>query len=226
MYEIGADSGRYYSVNVPLKEGIDDETYMSVFKPVIQSVMEYYQPTCVVLQCGADSLGSDRLGCFNLSVKGHGECVQVVKDYGLPMLVLGGGGYTKRNVARCWTHETAVLLNEQISNEIPYNEYLEYFAPDFSLHPDISIKQENLNTKQYLEFIRMTTNDNLKNLIAAPSVQMHDVPPDLLSLENTEEPDPDIRPTEEEMDKRVEPANEFYDGDKDNDKENDGFLDV
>ena len=24
MYEIGAESGRYYSVNVPLKEGIDD----------------------------------------------------------------------------------------------------------------------------------------------------------------------------------------------------------
>lgn len=24
------------------------------------------------LQCGADSLGCDRLGCFNLSIKGHG----------------------------------------------------------------------------------------------------------------------------------------------------------
>lgn len=28
------------------------------------------------------------------------------------------------------------------------SEYLEYFAPDFQLHPDISTKQENLNTKQ------------------------------------------------------------------------------
>ena len=25
-----------------------------------------------MLQCGADSLGCDRLGCFNLSIKGHG----------------------------------------------------------------------------------------------------------------------------------------------------------
>ena len=24
MYEVGAESGRYYSVNIPLKEGIDD----------------------------------------------------------------------------------------------------------------------------------------------------------------------------------------------------------
>ena len=44
-----------------------------------------------------------------------------MKDYGLPLLVLGGGGYTKRNVARCWTSETAVILDEEISNEIPYN---------------------------------------------------------------------------------------------------------
>jgi acetoin utilization deacetylase AcuC-like enzyme len=47
--------------------------------------------------------------------------VKVVKDFGLPMLVLGGGGYTKKNVARCWTYETAILLNEVISNEIPFH---------------------------------------------------------------------------------------------------------
>ena len=49
------------------------------------------------------------------------ECVKIVKNYGLPTLVLGGGGYTKRNVARCWTYETGVLLDEDISNDIPYN---------------------------------------------------------------------------------------------------------
>lgn len=26
MYEIGANSGKYYTVNVPLKEGIDDNS--------------------------------------------------------------------------------------------------------------------------------------------------------------------------------------------------------
>ena len=36
-------------------------------------------------------------------------------------MVLGGGGYTVRNVARCWTHETAVLIDDEINNEIPYN---------------------------------------------------------------------------------------------------------
>ncbi len=50
MYEIGMESGRYYSVNVPLKDGIDDSMYFGLFKPCIQSVMDYYRPTCIVLQ--------------------------------------------------------------------------------------------------------------------------------------------------------------------------------
>lgn len=46
--------------------------YHNLFKPVIQCVIENYDPKAIVLQCGADSLGSDRLGCFNLSFDGHG----------------------------------------------------------------------------------------------------------------------------------------------------------
>lgn len=30
------------------------------------------------------------------------ECVEFVKSFKIPLLVLGGGGYTVRNVARCW----------------------------------------------------------------------------------------------------------------------------
>lgn len=49
--------------------------------------------------------------------------VKIVKGYGLPLLVLGGGGYTVRNVARCWTYETAVLLDmeNEISDDLPYS---------------------------------------------------------------------------------------------------------
>lgn len=61
--------------------------------------------------------------------------------------------YTLRNVARCWTYETSLLVEEQISNELPLTEYLEYFAPDFTLHPEVVTRQENANSKQYLEAI-------------------------------------------------------------------------
>lgn len=162
MYEVGAESGKYYSVNVPLKEGIDDDMYFGIFKSVITEVVQFYRPTAIVLQCGADSLGCDRLGVFNLSIRGHGRCVRCVRGLGIPTLVVGGGGYTVRNVARCWAYETAVLLDreEDISNELPYSEYIEYFAPDYTLHPDLNTKMENANTKsvcaQEFEFFLLT----------------------------------------------------------------------
>lgn len=112
--DVGYDKGKGYSVNFPLRDGINDESFTSVFRAVIAKVMEHYRPGAVVLQCGADSLSGDRLGCFNLSVKGHADCVAYVKSFNIPTLVLGGGGYTLRNVARCWCYETSVLLDRNI----------------------------------------------------------------------------------------------------------------
>lgn len=39
------------------------------------------------------------------SVLVNRECVEYVKSFNIPLLVLGGGGYTVRNVARCWWGE-------------------------------------------------------------------------------------------------------------------------
>ena len=38
----------------------------------------------------------------------------------MPTLVLGGGGYVLKNVARCWTYETSILVDTEISDELPY----------------------------------------------------------------------------------------------------------
>ena len=126
LRDIGAGKGKYYAVNFPLRDGIDDEVYETIFQPVMSKVMDVYQPNAVVLQCGADSLTGDRLGCFNLTLKGHGRCVEFMRSFNVPLLLLGGGGYTIRNVARAWTYETSLALGVDISNELPYNDYFEY----------------------------------------------------------------------------------------------------
>ena len=79
-------------------------SYIDLFKKVMSRVMASYVPDVVVLQCGADSLSKDKLGHLNLSIKGHGECISFMKQFGAPMVLLGGGGYTIENVARCWTY--------------------------------------------------------------------------------------------------------------------------
>jgi histone deacetylase 1/2 len=112
--DVGHGKGRNYSINVPLRDGVDDESYQSLFVPIMQKIMEWYQPGAVVLQCGADSLAGDRLGVFNLSMRGHTDCVEFMKSFNLPLMVLGGGGYTTRNVARTWTFETAAITNTEL----------------------------------------------------------------------------------------------------------------
>ena len=37
--------------------------------------------------------------------------------YNVPMLVVGGGGYTLRNVARCWTYETGRLMGVDLPDQ-------------------------------------------------------------------------------------------------------------
>ncbi|KAK2756998.1 histone deacetylase [Arachnomyces sp. PD_36] len=175
LRDIGVGQGKHYAVNFPLRDGIDDVSYKSIFEPVIKNVMEWYRPEAVVLQCGGDSLSGDRLGCFNLSMKGHANCVNFVKSFNLPTLVLGGGGYTMRNVARTWAFETGIMVGEQLGSDLPYNDYYEYFSPDYELDVRPS-NMDNANSKEYLEKIRNQVIENLKRTAFAPSVQMTDVP--------------------------------------------------
>ncbi|KAL5342640.1 hypothetical protein BJX70DRAFT_356314 [Aspergillus crustosus] len=175
LRDIGVGQGKYYAVNFPLRDGIDDVSYKSIFEPVIKSVMEWYRPEAVVLQCGGDSLSGDRLGCFNLSMRGHANCVNYVKSFNLPTLILGGGGYTMRNVARTWAFETGILVGDTLGSDLPYNDYYEYFAPDYELDVRPS-NMDNANTREYLDKIRTQVVENLKRTAFAPSVQMTDVP--------------------------------------------------
>merc|ERR1712070_1184042 len=194
----GFDIGENYAINCPLHDGMDDESFKSVFQPVIGKIMEKFQPGAVVLQCGADSLSGDRLGCFNLSVRGHADCVQFMKTFNVPLLVLGGGGYTIRNVARCWCFETATLLDEEIDNRIPYNDFYEYFAPHYQLHLTPDTNMQDQNTDEYLAEYKNIILENLSAMRHAPGVQMHHVPPDWMVQDAKEEDDPDKRASTEE----------------------------
>lgn len=195
-----------------MRDGMDDESYESIFEPIISKVMETFQPSAVVLQCGADSLTGDRLGCFNLTVRGHGKCVEFVKKYGLPFMMVGGGGYTIRNVSRAWTYETSVALGVEIANELPYNDYFEYFGPDFKLHISPS-NMANQNTPEYLEKIKTRLFENLRMLPHAPGVQVQAIPEDAINedSDNEDKVDKDERLPQKDLDKRIVPDNEFSD---------------
>ena len=136
--DIGAERGKYYSVNFPLNDGVSDHTFEMAFKPVMKEIIGRFKPEAIQLQCGTDSLCGDRLGLFNLSIRGHGECVKYIKSFGIPTVLIGGGGYSLRNVARCWTYETSVAVGMEIDNQIPQHEYSLYYHPANKIHVEVS----------------------------------------------------------------------------------------
>lgn len=221
----GSGPGKYFCINVPLQDGIDDEMYLTVFKTVIDDTVTAFRPTSIVLQCGADSLGCDRLGAFNLSIAAHGECVNFVRKYGVPLLVLGGGGYTIKNVSRCWTYETSVLVGAEVPDELPQTVYDAFFADShWKLHPPLTGKVDNQNTASSLKRITMTIRNKLRFLQGAPSVAMQEIPPDLQGLLDDEERNAEEHDEEKGTGQAGESRNdrhtgraELYDGDDDND---------
>lgn len=55
--------------------------------------------------------------------------------------------------------------------ELPYNDYFEYYGPDFKLHISQS-NMANQNTPEYLDKIKTRLFENLRMLPHAPGVQM------------------------------------------------------
>lgn len=195
IQDVGHGQGKYCSVNIPLRDGVDDESFEHLFKTVIAKVMEVYQPEAIVFQGGADSLSGDRLGCFNLSIKGHAECLKFVKKFGVPLLVLGGGGYTIRNVARCWAYETGCLLGEELDNVLPDTKYYEYYGPTYQLQITPS-NMENQNTSEMIDKIISKTLENLSQIKPPSGVPLHMRPPDTMDLDREVKEDPDRRKAE------------------------------
>ena len=113
--------------------------------------------------------------------------MKFVKSFDKPLLLLGGGGYTMRNVSRAWAYETGLATGVELgrgacilvrdrkkthrSLDIPVNEYFEYFGPDHQLDVKAS-NSEDLNSPAYLERVKNIVMEHLRHVGGPPSVQM------------------------------------------------------
>lgn len=151
------------AINVPLQSGITDESYKYIFEPIIQHCIDKFKPTAIVLQSGADSLAEDKLGPFALSIQGHANCVTFLKKFDIPILLLGGGGYTIENVARCWAYETSVMCDKIKDDIIPsVDTFIHHYGPEYQLVPELISKHRiNYNGKRYLDNIMGFINEKI-----------------------------------------------------------------
>ncbi|XP_044178345.1 histone deacetylase 8-like isoform X1 [Acropora millepora] len=157
--DVGEGKGKYYTVNVPLKDGIADNLFVRIFSRILSEVQLRFKPKAVVCQCGVDTLAGDPMASFNLTHHGIGECVKYLMDWNLPLLLLGGGGYNVKNAAKCWTYLTGLVLNQPLSPDIPEHEHFLSYGPDYQL--DIPPgRRHDKNTKEDLV--------NLLNTLSGP----------------------------------------------------------
>lgn len=132
---IGENRGLYSSINVPLRRGCDDLSFIKLFDSVFNRCYDVFRPSVIWIQCGADSLYNDVIGRFKLSTKAHGHAVETVLSKSVPTVLVGGGGYTIENVARCWAYEAALAGGVQLPEQLPKSlRFYDYYRLDKNLH--------------------------------------------------------------------------------------------
>ncbi len=111
--ELGEGPGYGYNVNIPLAPGTEDEIYREVFHRIVSPLARTYKPDICILVAGVDAIYTDSMSHLSLTNNIYAEVIQGVRQYAPKMLMLGGGGYNPRNVARDWTLAWALLHNAE-----------------------------------------------------------------------------------------------------------------
>ncbi len=107
--EMGQGKGLGFTVNLPLPEYTDDETYVRAFKEIYPPLVKAFEPECVVAQIGLDTLKKDPLTNLRLTNNGFCAVMEMIRKSCPKVLALGGGGYSVPDVVRGWTLAWSIL---------------------------------------------------------------------------------------------------------------------
>lgn len=132
MDERGEGEGKNYKVNFPIYPGTYDDAYLNMFRKLVPKIIEKYKPDILVSQLGVDTHYSDPLTMLGLSTTGHERIFKLIHQYAHEYcngkwLALGGGGYLMTVVPRSWTMALAIMLDQEIPDDIP-SEWVDFCA--------------------------------------------------------------------------------------------------
>lgn len=86
------------TLDVGLKEGIEDDEYISILRNVLSKVVDF-KPDIVLFLAGVDGLNCDRFGNLSLTQEGLDRRDRMVltmcKDQGFPVAISMSGGYSE-----------------------------------------------------------------------------------------------------------------------------------
>jgi acetoin utilization deacetylase AcuC-like enzyme len=97
--ETGAGKGRGYNINVAFGPEAEDDEYVSRLAGVCEQIASF-APSMVIVSLGVDTYWNDPISDLALTTDGYRRCGEVVKQLGLPTLILQEGGYDIEAIGR------------------------------------------------------------------------------------------------------------------------------
>ncbi len=136
--------------------------------------------------------------------------MEFIKKLNVPILLLGGGGYTVENVARCWAYETSLALDEDLPNDLPITDFYSKYGDNnlpkndhYKLHFKQNPSLTNLNEKSFIDELIQYSLENLKQIELVPNVD-YNLPEEMYNEFNNELKSNKVN--------RREHKSEYYDG--------------
>ena len=65
VLDVGYEQGKNYAINFPLNDGMDDNSFKKIFRPIIGKVMDVFAPSAIVLQVSERALMKTRILVMN-----------------------------------------------------------------------------------------------------------------------------------------------------------------
>ena len=97
--EIGIGAGRGHNLNLPLPAETPDDVYERRLADACE-VIASFGPSFLVVSLGVDTYWNDPISDFALTTDGYRRCGAIVRELGLPTVVLQEGGYDIEAIGR------------------------------------------------------------------------------------------------------------------------------
>jgi acetoin utilization deacetylase AcuC-like enzyme len=90
--ETGTGRGLGHNINYPMPLRADDDTYVAALADACQRISAF-GPSLVIVSLGLDTYITDPISDLAVTTDGMRRCGDVVRQLGLPTVVLQEGGY-------------------------------------------------------------------------------------------------------------------------------------
>jgi len=78
LQEIGQGKGEGYTINVPMRAGATDASYVNIFRKILEPVALEYQPELLLLSAGFDAYFKDPLGGMRITPDGFAALTRIL----------------------------------------------------------------------------------------------------------------------------------------------------